>query len=139
MEEGENLEMSTEYSSDVLKTVSDWKKKRAVRKDKWNSSRFEFSKARTSFESPAFECCSSCSTAIHHYSVFCMTCKKELCAKCDENHHSRQSRVHLQSVTDVSYSAEALNIFAKTIIYKPLLIAFNCVHYRRDLFGRKDS
>ena len=27
MEEGENLEMSTEYSSEVLKTVSDWKKK----------------------------------------------------------------------------------------------------------------
>ncbi len=34
----------------------------------------------------------------------------------------RQSRVHLESVTDESYSAEALNIFAKTIIYKSLLI-----------------
>ena len=108
MEEGENLEMSTEYSSEVLKTVSDWEKKRAVRKEKWNSSRFEFSNARTSFESPAFECCSSCSTAIHHYSVFCKTCKKELCSKCDENHHSRDP-FHQR----IFYKAE--NFFSKTL------------------------
>jgi hypothetical protein len=76
-------------SSQEFSQVSDGNKRRAVRKDQWNSSRLEFSNARTSFESPAFDICSLCFNVINLYAICCKTCKPELCIKCDQNHHSR--------------------------------------------------
>ncbi len=55
IEKAEKLQLSNENSSELLKKVSDSEKRRAIRKDQWNSSRAEFLNARTSFDSRAFE------------------------------------------------------------------------------------
>jgi hypothetical protein len=78
IEEADKLKIYTENSLEVLKTVLDWKKRRAIRnsKDQWNSSRVEYSNARTSFESSNLECCSNCFTAIHYYAFSAILAKK---------------------------------------------------------------
>jgi hypothetical protein len=85
MKEAEDIATLSQECSQV----SDWNERRAVRKDQWNSLRLEFSNARTSFESPAFDICSLCFNGINLYAICCKTCKQELCIKCDQNHHSR--------------------------------------------------
>ena len=81
IEEADKLKIYTENSLEVLKTVLDWKKRRAIRnsKDQWNSSRVEYSNARTSFESSNLEFCSNFFTAIHYYAFSAILEKKTLC------------------------------------------------------------
>jgi hypothetical protein len=52
--------MTEAEEAEITEEVSDWHKRRARFREKWNTMRSEFSIARTSYESPAFQCCSLC-------------------------------------------------------------------------------